>query len=346
VKKREFVCKEAAKVVFMHISLNLWEKFRIYLLSGLKFRNHDEIKYAYRSRFFILCEYFKNKEFNKENLRIFLEEKRAGGAKPNYLNKFIVTAKHLGELLGSHEFEKENYFFVGDTYYQIFSQDDINKICSVVIPYKRCPNELNLRHQTFFECLSITGARQMELRNLEWCDVIPDFPRLRFRNGKNGHTREVPINQYLFNKLYELPRRSNFVFTTCTGHRLDSKELRIDLHKRCKATGIVNPDSRCHLFRHTVGTTLGAAGANAQFLSKYLGHQNMNSTMKYINPLLEDLLSLSYLLPWNQAHLKISEITDLAYKLVKRLISKSFYNITMEELNGDPIIRFKKIPAV
>ena len=86
---------------------------------------------------------------------------------------------------------------------------------------------------------------------------------------KRWHIAEQRKNGYI----------SNFVFTTSTGSLYYKSSVRTHYTRLCRLVGV--PCKGFHVFRHTFGTRLAAAGVPIQTVSALMGHSNITVTGKY-----------------------------------------------------------------
>src|SRR5712692_9200238 len=126
-----------------------------------------------------------------------------------------------------------------------------------------------------------TGMRRGELLSLEWRNV--DFQRgvIHVTNTKTGRDRDVPMNSEVRSILLELQRQGKdaaFVFRSRkTGVNLT--DVKHGFNGACEDAGI--DDFRFHDLRHTAGTRLADAGADAFTIAEILGHATLQMTKRY-----------------------------------------------------------------
>jgi integrase len=126
-----------------------------------------------------------------------------------------------------------------------------------------------------------TGMRRGELLSLEWRNV--DFQRgvIHVTNTKTGRDRDVPMNSEVRRILLELQRQAEdeaFVFRSRkTG--LNLTDVKHGFNGACTDAGI--DDFRFHDLRHTAGTRLADAGADAFTIAEILGHATLQMTKRY-----------------------------------------------------------------
>jgi integrase len=138
-----------------------------------------------------------------------------------------------------------------------------------------------------FATLYLTGLRKEELAHLAWNDL--DFKRATLRlTAKEGFApkdyeeREVPMPRDLVAILKKLPRTSIWVFPSRKGKRLGRNEMLRRLKTVAKRAGVRN--ATLHKFRHTYATRLLENGCDIVTVQHLLGHSDLDTTRRYLNP--------------------------------------------------------------
>jgi len=138
-----------------------------------------------------------------------------------------------------------------------------------------------------FATLLLTGLRKRELYFLTWRDVDLTSATLRVSGeGKTGFSpkdyeeRVIPLPPDLVELLSGLPRRADWVFPNRNGNRLNHLLRRLQtIATRAGVAG-----ATLHKFRHTYGTRLLERGADIVTVQKLMGHSDLKTTEKYLNP--------------------------------------------------------------
>lgn len=143
-------------------------------------------------------------------------------------------------------------------------------------------NNCSKRLYPIFLTFLYTGMRKDELRNLEWNDIDFENRLIRiqvkdFWEPKNGISRNIPMNDGLFDILKKPDRKSNWLFSTASGNQV--RHLRRDLIRVCDKIGIKNVN--LHTFRHTFASHLVMAGVDLPTVQNLLGHKDIKTTMIY-----------------------------------------------------------------
>lgn len=187
----------------------------------------------------------------------------------------------------------------------VFNHEEIADVLAVLdnLPFdKRCPLR-GLVFPTLFRVLYGCGLRISEALGLLACDVDLDAGVLRIRKTKEHKNRFVPMSASLtaevaayFKAAGLRPKSSDVVFPSSRkkGSPYNSKHARIVLQSAFEQAGISAADGtppRAHDVRHTHAChALDAAAERGEdphalvpILSAYLGHENVEETMRYLH---------------------------------------------------------------
>ncbi|PYV68523.1 MAG: hypothetical protein DMG97_24640 [Acidobacteria bacterium] len=149
--------------------------------------------------------------------------------------------------------------------------------------------------RVFFEFHLMTGFRKKEVTFCTWQDVdlkhgvvrVTAKPHHEFR-PKDWEEREVPIPDKLVLSLKQWGKQRNgseFVFPTRNG---TPRKHRTQLLELCKAVaeraGLNEDDFWLHKFRATFATKHLQAGVDLRTVQMWLGHKDLESTMRYLKP--------------------------------------------------------------
>ena len=158
------------------------------------------------------------------------------------------------------------------------------------------------RDKTMIELMLDSGLRLSETINLKWANVNLTTGKVEVIEGKGAKDRIVYINEEVLEKLKtwrdrqqeELNKRDisnkEYVFTSLTGNRLDSGNIRRKVYKQVKKAGI-NKKVSPHTFRHTFATDLYKETKNIRLVQKALGHSDLSATMIYTHIVDDELES-------------------------------------------------------
>jgi integrase len=143
------------------------------------------------------------------------------------------------------------------------------------------------------ETARMTGLRRSELANLRVGDLHLDGndPVLVVRGGKGEKDRAVGLNMYIRNKLAEFiskksPKDSVF--------GLKAKSISGKIRIWANKAGV--PQLHTHSLRHYVGTTLFQRNANPRAVQTMMGHESLETTMRYAAVIGKDMQETAQLL--------------------------------------------------
>jgi integrase/recombinase XerD len=168
---------------------------------------------------------------------------------------------------------------------QSYEDDELDKFFSACEPEEKI----------FFQFYLMTGFRKKEVTYCTWPDVdlragvvrVTAKPEHGFR-PKDWEEREVPIPDRLVRSMKAWAKHRNespFVFPTRNG---TPKKHRTQLLELCKAVGEragLDPnDFWLHKFRATFATKHLQAGVDLRTVQLWLGHKDLESTMRYLKP--------------------------------------------------------------
>ena len=314
----------------MQLKESVWQNFEAYLTIERKMSSHVTSIYPLHCRFKKLIRWFGEREFNRDNVNLFIGEMHKSGAKPSYTNKMIVLCKHLDKYLKLNNLTDYTYFKETYQMKEILSPQEIQALAGTTLPYKRDAEYMNLRQKCLIWLLGTTGSRIGEALSLKWRDIGSEPPHVIYRETKNGEVRVVPIGKSVFDLIQTLPRRSEFVFSSYRGGVLGQPQLNLDFKRRAHAIGIKKPVYN-HIFRHSYITTMLEAGVDVSDVARIVGHKNLNSTMRYKNSLLGYYAGVVQLHPLIRSSLSLSQISLNLKKDLEKLVDTSQFTILHEE---------------
>jgi integrase len=155
--------------------------------------------------------------------------------------------------------------------------EDIDRLIDS-IKNKKSHKKTIKRDVLLIETARMTGLRRGELANLRVGDLHldGDEPILVVRGGKGGKDRAVNLNPYIRDQLAAYVKGmapQDSVFS------LAAKTISLKIHKWAQISGV--PHLHTHSLRHYVGTTLFQRNANPRAVQAILGHESLDTTMRY-----------------------------------------------------------------
>jgi integrase len=198
-------------------------------------------------------------------------------------NKFatvmsFLKAKGIRGLVGKNDWPRYT-----EEEPEIYEQEDLDKLFAV------CDQEERL----WFEFFLMTGEREQEVMHTYWSDVnfVACTIRVTHKPDRNWtpkayKERTVPIPEKLANSLKAWKAKSSkacaLVFST-SGCR--PKLNFLDDLKAVAERAKLNPqDFWLHKFRATFATRCLWGGVDLRTVQQWLGHSDMESTMRYLKP--------------------------------------------------------------
>ena len=126
-------------------------------------------------------------------------------------------------------------------------------------------------------CAITTGSRKGSLLELKWDDLDFRLSLLTLRKTKGGYERRIPLSRQTVDVLKNIPRRSEYVFTSTNGSPV--KDVRMaftNALKRANVKGMV-----FHSLRHCFGSMLAEQGIDAITIKSLLGHRTLDMSLIY-----------------------------------------------------------------
>ena len=231
----------------------------------------------------------------------------AGGT----VKRFISVVRGFFRHLYRHEYilgnpaEDVEYVKTTEKRKEIFYADEMNRFLDSIDLIEA--NEE--RYRAVFELLYSTGLRSGELVNLDVTDIDFSSRILTVRLGKGGKDRFVPFSELAcyFLKMYVEGERKNFekvlrsrggsagdrnaLFLTEHG-RICAMTIHVRFRKLLSLSGIRRKGLTLHSIRHSCATHLLENGADVRYVQELLGHESIETTVKYTRLKIESLKKL------------------------------------------------------
>jgi integrase/recombinase XerD len=166
---------------------------------------------------------------------------------------------------------------------EIYEREELDNLLAACDPEERL----------WYEFFLMTGMREQEVMHCSWADInlsrstvtVRYKPEYRF-SPKNYREREIPIPAKLVKKLKAAKAKADkacgLVFPTAGCRpKLDF----LDALKAVAERAQLNPkDFWLHKFRATFATWSLWAGVDLRTVQQWLGHSDLESTMRYLKP--------------------------------------------------------------
>lgn len=159
--------------------------------------------------------------------------------------------------------------------------------------YEHCENDLQ---RALLSVAYGCGLRRAEIMVLNTRDVQFTTGMLIVRDGKGNKRREVPMSntvvgylkKYLigerYQKLVGKIQIEDAFFIHDNGKRMTGEHLNNTLKKMMEQTGkyeLVKKEITLHCLRHSIASHLADNNAGIDFISRFLGHAEINTTYIY-----------------------------------------------------------------
>jgi site-specific recombinase XerD len=206
---------------------------------------------------------------------------------------------------------------------------------------------LGLRDRALFELIYSSGLRAGEAAELLVGDVNLEARLVKIRMSKFGKDRMVPVTENAAHYLAQsIGKRSaqRHVFWGNGFPKLSRAAVNVRFKKLLTRAGMNRDGLSVHALRHACATHLLAHGADLRYVQELLGHQSVETTVRYTNDQLESIRR-RYL----RHHPRENEyrvMTDSSYKEVfeayLRRLTKALHN--REAVHERELRRQQKIP--
>jgi type 1 fimbriae regulatory protein FimB/type 1 fimbriae regulatory protein FimE len=140
------------------------------------------------------------------------------------------------------------------------------------------------RDQTMILLAFRRGLRASELCDLQWTQIDFEAAGLAVTRVKNGTPATHPLTGRELRALRRLHReaegRSPFLFVSERGSPMTVSNFQELITKAGEVAGL-EIKAHPHMLRHGCGFTLANAGKDTRALQAYLGHKNVQHTVRY-----------------------------------------------------------------
>ena len=159
--------------------------------------------------------------------------------------------------------------------------------------YQHCENQ---QERALLSLAYGCGLRRSEIEALDTKDIQLSSGMLIVRKGKNSKRREVPMSDSVVNYLknYLLEERyqklsgknqlEEALFINSRGKRTSGENLNDMLKKMIEQTNsydLIQKDISLHCLRHSIAYHLAENNAGIDFIRRFLGHSEINTTYIY-----------------------------------------------------------------
>ena len=141
----------------------------------------------------------------------------------------------------------------------------------------------NLKHRTLIMTAYSAGLRVSELVNLMIKDLDSKRMTIHIRQGKGKKDRMVKLSQVLLESLrkyYLAYKPQVYLFEGNPGKPYSSRSAQLIL-ARAKHLANIKKKGSIHSLRHSYATHLLEAGTDIRYIQELLGHNSLQTTMRY-----------------------------------------------------------------
>jgi integrase/recombinase XerD len=141
----------------------------------------------------------------------------------------------------------------------------------------------NLKHKTLIMTCYAAGLRVSEVVNLKIRDIDSERMMIHIRAGKGKKDRMIPLSEVLLKTLREYfkqYRPREFLFEGENKSAYSTRSAQLVLAAAKKRAGIFKKGS-IHSLRHSYATHLMESGIDIRFIQEALGHNSLNTTIRY-----------------------------------------------------------------
>ena len=145
----------------------------------------------------------------------------------------------------------------------------------------------NLKHQCQLKLCYACGLRVSEVTTLRVRDIDGERQKIKVEQGKGMKDRFIPLPEELLHELrvyWQEYRPHNFLFYTWGDKRRASSISALQrIYTRTKRQAKVKRNGGIHSLRHAFATHQLDAGLPLHLLQRWLGHNDIKTTMRYIH---------------------------------------------------------------
>lgn len=223
-----------------------------------------------------------------EYLKVRPNKRRPGALSPNSIISNINAIKRFTKYLRETE---QEHITVNIKPERIKSEIKILSTEEIQILYKVCGNDiLGYRDRAMLSIYYGCGLRKSEGLQLNTEDIIFTKSIIFIKKGKGNRQRYVPMNRqvkrdlknYIKNARKYLIKYENInaLFLSERGKRISGNAM-INRIKKLTEKAEITKNTGLHTLRHSIATHLLNSGMTLENVSRFLGHQSLESTQIY-----------------------------------------------------------------
>lgn len=319
-----------------------WERYKAYLMNERNLLSDaNEVRKnrgvtVYKCRFERVVDWFGDKDFNRENISLFIQHiKQTYKLSPSTVNKFITTLKHISEILEKEdELKRIHREHETAASFDVLTDQEQLLLITTHPPtnlYAMFPDGVRqkleekraFKYDVIFEVFLKCGLRFGEMKYLTWDRFVPVIDDkygayLKIEGNKTKRERKVPVLKDLADKIAKLPRYPhNHIFGSDKG-LLDNGAVIREQRARLDHAGIKKDINITRRLRTTCGTTLLRHDAAIEKVAKMFGNSPQVLYERYYKEIIDDLVEISYLHPLNAPEARFENVKTWIRKLVDK----------------------------
>lgn len=224
-------------------------------------------------------EYVKKEpeEIDKADIISFVANLKLRKCSESTIALKIIAIRNFMKFLGKESF-MENFKSpkVKQKDIQVLNREKIEEIFNIV----------SGKYKIVVSLMYGNGLRVSELINIKVDDIDFDNNKIRIIR-KRGKEKDITISDNNMKRIKswikskKLDKDSYLVY----GNNIHSKITRQGINQKMKRIGkkLNIKNLHAHLFRHSIATEMVKNGINLAIIQKFLGHENIATTQKYLH---------------------------------------------------------------
>lgn len=164
---------------------------------------------------------------------------------------------------------------------------------AVLLESIRADSSIGLRDRALFELIYGSALRAGEVGRLKWEDVNLSARRAVVRQGKFDKDRVVPLTHETVEMLSRYQKqqeiRGSWVFPGHNAQGLSPGYINKRFKMLCTRAGLYQAGMSTHQLRHACATHLVARGANIRYVQTLLGHESVQTTVRYTRQMSDEV---------------------------------------------------------
>ena len=145
----------------------------------------------------------------------------------------------------------------------------------------------NLKHRTILMMLYSTGMRISEVANCRISDIDSKCMRIKIVQGKGAKDRFTILSEQVLQELrtyYIIYKPKDYLFNGYQpGKKYSVRSIQHLMEKALISIGLESKNYTIHTIRHSFATHLIDNGADLHTVKELLGHNSLQTTMKYLH---------------------------------------------------------------